>query len=381
MRNNTRVFSFLFIASTWLIPRPSYAQTDQPRSASLSWVRLAGAESCISSQKLARRVEEQLGRQVFLSASDAELSIEAWVKPLTESRGWGASITVSEPSGRILGIRRLETKQPNCDALNDQLVVVIALAIDPERAFLELPRHLSPEPDDDTDPAEELLAEIEAGSVERDESNPEPDIIAPSPAADPTRHRKNARKKKEEPEDSVFRFGVNAGAVIGLGLLPGLGFGLEVSGRVHAPRFWPVELSGVYFFENDTDSVEGGRGHLQVVQGTLAVCPLSLDISVGELYACAGGQIDLIVGRATSTDERWGAGEREYLTMFGVEAYSRLILHAFHPFHIYLGAAVAALVPGREFKINRSEADGGDLSLFRTSPVAGRLESGLGVRF
>src|SRR5689334_7531634 len=62
---------FLTLAMSAWCAAPAYAQ----RTSSLSWVRLPGAETCIPTQTLAERVEQRVGRQVFVSASQADLSL------------------------------------------------------------------------------------------------------------------------------------------------------------------------------------------------------------------------------------------------------------------------------------------------------------------
>src|SRR5690348_567896 len=57
-----------------------------PRTSSLSWVRLPGAEGCVATQTLARAAEDRLGRSVFVSAAQADVSVEGRIEP---KRGGG----------------------------------------------------------------------------------------------------------------------------------------------------------------------------------------------------------------------------------------------------------------------------------------------------
>ena len=78
MGTATRIASVVAAAGLLVLlsPRSAAAQ----RTSSLSWVRLEGADQCIGAQELARRVEERVGRRVFVSASQAELSLEGHVE-------------------------------------------------------------------------------------------------------------------------------------------------------------------------------------------------------------------------------------------------------------------------------------------------------------
>src|SRR5258708_255178 len=52
------------------------ASEEKGRTSSLSWLRMPGSDSCIATQALARSVEERLGRRVFVSAAEADVSVE-----------------------------------------------------------------------------------------------------------------------------------------------------------------------------------------------------------------------------------------------------------------------------------------------------------------
>ena len=51
------------------------------RTSSLSWIRLPGAERCVSTQDLARDVEQRLGHPIFVSPSEADVSVEGHIEP------------------------------------------------------------------------------------------------------------------------------------------------------------------------------------------------------------------------------------------------------------------------------------------------------------
>lgn len=99
------------------------------RSSSLSWVRMPGAEGCIASASLARAVETQLSRSVFVSAAEGELAVEGRAERRDD--GWRAVVQASDRNGEILGERTLESNAATCEELGEMVTVAVALMIDP----------------------------------------------------------------------------------------------------------------------------------------------------------------------------------------------------------------------------------------------------------
>ena len=99
--------------------------------------RLSGrppeAEVCFSTRALAQAVDERLGRRVVVSASDAELSVEASVVAVAEPPGWRATVVLRDVAGRSLGSREIGSDGPSCEALRAPLAVVIAVLVDPSQ--------------------------------------------------------------------------------------------------------------------------------------------------------------------------------------------------------------------------------------------------------
>ena len=106
--------------------RPSYA---------LSWSRGEEARACIGTQALARKVEERLGRAVFVSPAAAELSLEGRIE--RTPGGWSAVIAVHGHDGERLGQRELSSAEQDCRALDRPLSLMLALTIDPRAALDE----------------------------------------------------------------------------------------------------------------------------------------------------------------------------------------------------------------------------------------------------
>src|SRR5579871_52850 len=101
-RSRWLVMAIAFALYT-LTPLRGYSAS--PQSASLSWVRLAGADGCVATQDLARDVEERLGRTVFVSASEADVSVEGHIEPSQPGAGFHAVLSIRDSKGTLLGTR------------------------------------------------------------------------------------------------------------------------------------------------------------------------------------------------------------------------------------------------------------------------------------
>src|SRR3954449_1410826 len=108
MRNLCRPLAVLAAAAFSAIVCRAQAEEGK-RTSSLAWVRLDGAESCIAGSALARSVEERLRRKVFVSASDADISVEGSIGPAAKG-GFRAVLRVTAKDGTILGTREVETR-------------------------------------------------------------------------------------------------------------------------------------------------------------------------------------------------------------------------------------------------------------------------------
>ncbi|WP_044965555.1 MULTISPECIES: hypothetical protein [Sorangium] len=79
--------------------RPAAASSGE-KTASLSWVRLAGAEACVGARTLAQAVEARLGRAALVSAARADLTIEGRIAP-GDAGGGLAVIAVANADGAL----------------------------------------------------------------------------------------------------------------------------------------------------------------------------------------------------------------------------------------------------------------------------------------
>jgi len=315
----------LAVAPLAVAPRVARAEP-APRTSSLSWVRLPGAEGCIGSHALAVAVERRLQREVFVSPSRAAVAVEGRVERSSAPPGFRAVITVSNEAGVELGSREIRSAAPSCAAMDDDLALVIAVMIDPDAA-------LAP---------------------------PLPAAKAPPPAPPPP----------PGPAPIGWRVSLQAGGEVMLGLLPRVSGGVLIRSHVEPPRFWAFEVGGVLF-----PAVEGQStvtASFQLAEAFVSVCPLTLRAFGAALSACAGVQVGsvhtVVVGPG-------GASADEGL--FNVAVEGRVRRRFVGP--LVGSAGLGLVVPVLRARYSYPVTQGTDL--FETAPVAGAFDLSLGVEF
>lgn len=321
------------------------ARGDTPRTSSLSWTRLPGAESCIAARALAESVEKSLGRSVFVSASQGDVLVEARVQPGADTRGWIAVIAVSSSDGNVLGTRELRSNEPSCHALDDQLALVIALLIDPDAAMREPAAPVAPAAPVTPPPAQVVV---------RRETVLVP---VPVPATDPP---------------DPWRAGADIGPVFALGLLPGFALGLGARITLDPPWRWPVQLDGAVWKEAEA-SEQGGTAKFRLATAGLSVCPVQVGKVRSRLMACAGA----MVGSLRMQSSGFEVNREQEKLVADVSIVARGVQRVAGPLRVCAGAGVLAALERDRFFVRVS--DGSTPEVFRMSPVAAWFELGIGV--
>src|SRR5450432_3343265 len=209
------MFGSLALAIIWM-SQPLLVGHD----VALRWIQGEGATTCITDRELAAAVTTRLG-----GASEhgrARIVIEGDIA--TTGSGWTAAIRTADDHGVVLGQRELHEPTADCRAIDDKLVLVIALIIDPE-----------------------LLEEAPVPLVVTKRATP----IAP-----------------REP----WRFGAGVAALAARGMLPGFGFGTSIVGMIEPPHVWPIEIGATLWPRDRATATPGGANLLQLTGG-VAVCP------------------------------------------------------------------------------------------------------------
>ena len=303
-------------------------------TSSLSWSRLPGAESCIGAGELARRVEQRLGRRALVAPSQADRSVEAHVEP-RRGGGWQAALALADRSGAILRERALETREPSCRALDDALVLVIALLVDPEGA-----------PPPPPEPAPRVVIR----EVVRTVHVHEPWSLAAA-----------------------------SGASVEAGVLPEPALAAQLAIAVDPPGLPVAELAGFATLASDEEAELAGRSAaLRVFGASAAVCPRLF----GWLRACGAARVSWLRWRGDGFEKE--ASGSTAVPALGAAAQSELALVG--PFSLVAGAG--AWVPLRRVSVRydlsasvAGDPEGGTEVLYRAAAASVWAGVGVAVRF
>lgn len=232
-----------------------------PRTSSLGWARLPGAERCIDARGLARAVERRLGRSVFVPPASADLGIEAHVEVAAPPATYRAVVHLLDGDGAVVGTREIEGHDPGCADLAGSVELALALMIDPEATWAAP----EPAPAASSPSTTATVAPIvtPTRSAPRDEGP-----STPPPADDGT---------------SPPTFHATAGPVLSAGYVPGLSSGAQLRARLDPEGLPAVSIGGVLVPPATT-----GGATFMLAYGSVAVCPWTGSIGVGALAACLG---------------------------------------------------------------------------------------------
>ncbi len=344
-----RPLAFLVTSAVWL--SASFAAADdapsRARTSSLSWVRLPGAEGCVATQALARAVEERLGREVFVSAAQADVSVEGRVEP-RRGGGWRAVVTLRDAKGALLGTRDVERPEASCDALTPPLALVVAVMIDPDAAMGRKPD--PPPPPKKEEPLPQLPPTV---IVKREE------VLVPLPVP---------------PPPAPFRFEGSAAVTGALGFLPNPAVGLAAIGLLEPRGLIPFVGFGGYWFDSTAQAETGAANAFSIFLLGAGFCPLFHHAKGAHLYACALGHLGLL--RSHPTGFVPSRADENHVVWNGAIDL-RATIEVLPPF--VLRGGVQGVVPLLRDRFNYPRADGTEGELFRMAPVVGVVDLGVGL--
>lgn len=310
------------------------------RTSSLAWVRLEGAESCIAAPALAQSVEGRLRRKVFVSASDADITVEGTISRAPAPKvGFRAQLRVTAKDGTILGSREVETRAASCDAIDEKLSLIVSLLIDPDATMT--PEEPPPAPA----PAPAVI-ERERLVVVHDE--------APAP---------------EQP----WRFELTVAVMGTAGLQPGIGAAFAPSILLTPPHFWGIRAGGGIAAVTTTDAQAGARADASLAHGSLALCPLATRGGRVAALACGGALVGALRARGIGFDTTTTTSS----LVAGPLVMGRASVTIVGP--LLASLALDLVVPLAHAEIGY-RTPSGENALFRTAPVAAMAELGIGVQ-
>ena len=306
------------------------ARADGSARHALRWTRGPGAEACIDAPALIAAVETRLGYHVF-GETDAAVIIEAHVQP--KATGWHVAIAVRRDDGTLIGMRELDERLPDCRVLDDALVLMIALIVDPDAATR------APAPNV---PPAAPIAPLPPPRVP---------ISRPSPP---------------------WLFEASAGiATAGL-LLPGASVGATACFSIDAPGLPAVLIRGTWWLEDELRDRNQGSS-LNLVTGGVAV-RVPVPVSGNLFSVSAGIELGRMAGDGFGFDRSDHASAMvAYLT---VEPTITVKLAP----RLRLSAMVGAWVPLVRPRFVYDEA-GQTMLLYQPAPVAFVGQAGLAVPF
>jgi hypothetical protein len=358
------------------------AQAAEPQPPGLNWVRLPGADACISAAALAQRVEARVGRMLFAAVGEAGLFVDGHVRPRPE-QGWEVTLELSEPQGKVLGRRQMQFDGGECSVIDEAVALVIAVTLYPNTGLLESGIPLDPgtqaslqalfgqEP---VDPDPGSLPDVAAAQA------PSGAAQAPSGAAAKPDARADSapRAAGSAPptRSSGWSFGVDAAAAGGFGHLPGLNPGFAAHVAITPPSAWPIEVGAVLFpAQTEQPARASGRVRFELLAASLAVCPWQPGWLRG-LAFCAGAE----VGRLQVVSEGFVGGD---LTandaVASVLGSARLVARIAGVLH--LRAALVLAVPLTQHRYTVETDDGSPATVFRIPQLTARAELGPALAF
>jgi hypothetical protein len=301
----------------------------------------------VSAQDLARGVEERLGHPVFVSPSQADISVEGHIEPAARGPGWHAIVVLRDAHGTALGTRELHRDDSSCDSMRAPLVLVIAIMIDPDAAM-------------------------------RPPTSPAP--TAPPPAPAPIVIEKSVPILVRVPEPPptphpTWRFDGASSLIGGAGLQPSPSWGLAGSAILEPPGvfgFLTVEGYAALWVDQTATAPDGStRATFSVAYLGGGFCPLRLHAQRVALFGCGSGQLGYFKSSSAAA-----APNHEQVYLAGA-VDGRMSLRLVGPFTLRGGAAL--VVPIVRDTILYARADGSQAALFRLSAVAATFDLGLGL--
>jgi hypothetical protein len=339
----------------------------------LNWVRLAGAESCVTATQLMNRLEARAGRILFVRSGEATLSIDGYVSPVAAPEGWAVTLELDDAHGKVLGRRDLGVLPGrDCSVVADTAELILDLTLDPD-GTLGTGIPLAPE-------TQRALDELLRG--ESSELNPAslPHAAQRAPAHPPPKPAARARSDRREPrpvaghavrpaardDGEGARF--DASALGGLGLQPGPALGIGLHASLPARIGWSVEL-GVASFPDRRSGSGFARADFQLLLASLALCPWQ----VAGFALCAGAEYGTQRVAPSALGQPRPASQ-PLVDVLGIAAF-RLSLAG----PLFMQARASAVLPLLRNRY-RYRSPQGERTLYRTAALGARVELGLGLQ-
>lgn len=343
----------------------------QPQSAlpDLNWVRLEGAGGCIGAQELAAKVEARLGRQAFVSPSDASWSIEGVASVVPG--GFRIVLGVIDQRG-VRELERVLPTEPDCRDLDTAVLLVLVMSLRGTGGGLALPPDIRRELDalfgKQAPSADDVLTSQSAAEVQGRGR-----AVAQAPQAPAPRQRAEPPPvlRAEDPSADL-----DLGAIGGLGVLPAPSLGFIASLGLMLPDVLRVALGLELWMARSlkAEAPSGGETRFELSQLSLALCR-SLATELG-LELCVVGKLG--VARVVPAGFARNEGPETHVDpAAGIALGVQRPLWA--PFYVRARATLAVPLLSRDYRY--TGGSGEPVVLHSTPAMTGALEVALGVAF
>jgi hypothetical protein len=310
---------------------------------SVRWAGYGESDGCLGVPSLIARVEDHLGRRSFDTSSPDVLSVTVEMPP---GGGFRAAVRLLDATGQVIGERDLVTRESSCGALDDPLVLAVALLVD---------AGLGTEPPPEPEPVIEP---------------PLPEPPEPEPPAPP---RKSVVPDEPPRPPDPWRISVDSWIFGTDGSLPELAIGMELGLQVDAPWFFPVRIRAAGLVPQQVELVPEGSLDLALALGGVSVCPLSVPPEPVGLFVCAGG--DLLMQHAVSEGIAGARSDTEWFVQGALMLRGEVALRG--PWFLEMATYAGVPLRAPEFVYRRS---GDKVSVFRMADVTLTAGLGIGVR-
>jgi len=317
-------------------PEPSPARTEQPLAVLLLDAG-SYAEQCLKSEDLVAAVQAQVGSQTFVEAADprASLTIRVAIRKIASPAGWQAQVRTQTRDGRVWGEREVAVEGEDCQALNEQLVLITSLMSDPSLVPPATPGEAAPSAVDELPATTAFEARDQAPDADDG-------AVSVAPRA-PERHWEGS---------------VEAALVGALGVLPAAGAGAMLRLRIGPPWFWTARASATVYYPQEVEVLDGTARFGLALLG-LDVCPVHRSVAEAmSASLCAGAHAGMISVQSFDLDD--------------VRSVRRYVLEGFVAVGLtapvfrrwYAGGELSLGVPARRDTFAYTKADGERVALF-----------------
>jgi hypothetical protein len=301
---------------------------------------LAAPSDCIPADELRGAVAAILERPVLERAAEADVVVRASIERAAGA-GWSIHLELVARDGRVIGRRHAERDGGSCRSIDRMIAVIIAMVVDiPElEASLSLP----------AEPAPQAPGDQEAP----------PALEAPRP------------ERGGEARSPSFELRSAIGGALSVGLVPGVGLGVDVALLLTPGPGWPALIFEARMLAPSEQHDELGRGaSFTAIDAHIGACP-ELELGIARIGGCAeiGG------GALIVTPVALDAGPASVVSpMLGVRA---LATGSLLPRPVEIRLAIGVEIPLIRERFVRDRGTPAQTTIHEPAPVA--LVTGLQI--